>query len=131
MRVATPRSCTGGINGAMYLLGTVAGDMWMDFTRYVGSNCTQPIVDVHADGTFNDLGPVSEAVQATRKVSLNFTLAYVKPRSTEGVEVMKGLCPCNGTDPSSPEPWAVNVTKILATANCDPNECVRQRRRHL
>ena len=70
MRVATPRSCTGGINGAMYLLGTVAGDMWMDFTRYVGSNCTQPIVDVHADGTFNDLGPVSEAVRRHERFRL-------------------------------------------------------------
>ena len=113
----------------MQLVGTVAGAMYIDFTRYNDGNCTQPLVYVHAVGTFNDLGPVSEALQASRKFALNFSLAYVMPLSDVGVVAMGGLCPCNGTDPSSPDPWAVNVTKILAT--CDPNNCVRQLRHHL
>jgi hypothetical protein len=97
--------------------------MFLDFVRYEGATCTADtaIVYIHAEGFFNDLGPVSAENEGMRKFSFNFSLAYAEPKSQTGVQTMAALCPCNGTDPDSPVAWRVNETKILAT--CDPEDC--------
>ena len=111
----------GGVNGTLQLFGTVAGRMFMDFTRYTDADCATALIHVHTVGNFNDLGPVSEALPATRKFAMNFSLAIVTPDSDVGVDRMRGLCPCNTTATQRQSPWTVGVEKVLAT--CDPNAC--------
>jgi hypothetical protein len=101
------------------MIGTVAGLFFMDFTRYNDGTCTTPLLHVHTTGSFNDLGPISAALPATRKFALNFSLAIVTPDSDLGVDVLNGLCACNGTGNGGP--WQVNVSRVLMT--CDPEDC--------